>query len=282
MSFADLHMHSVHSDGEWEPERLVKAARRAGLVAIALTDHDTVNGVAQAQQAGEAHGIEVISGVELSTWEDADVHLLAYGVDVGCEELLHALGRSQRDRQERALRIVQRLEELGAPVSFERVLVEAGEGAVGRPHVARALVAAGHVGTVREAFDVYLADGKPACVQKRRLPTAEAISLVHRAGGVAVAAHPGTYGGADRLETARLAGLDGVEVLHSLHGANLVRQFTEYADRNGLAKTGGTDFHGPRGGGLDVGTVRIPYDWVEDLKDRIQRRRSTDRVTDGG
>jgi predicted metal-dependent phosphoesterase TrpH len=275
-------MHSIHSDGEWEPERLVKSARRAGLTAIALTDHDTVNGVAEAQTAGAAHDVEVITGVELSTWEDADVHLLAYGVDPNHEELVRALGRSQRDRQERALRMVQRLEELGAPVTYDRVLVEAGSGAVGRPHVARALVAAGHVSTVREAFDIFLADGKPACVEKQRLPTPDAIALVHRAGGVAVAAHPGTYGGPERLEPARLAGLDGVEVLHSLHGANLVRLFTEYADEHGMAKTGGTDFHGPRGGGLDVGSVRVPYEWVEDLKQRIEARRSAGRVTDGG
>ena len=266
-------MHSVHSDGEWTPDRLVKAARRAGLAAIALTDHDTVGGVAGAKEAGRLHDVEVLSGVELSTWDDADVHLLAYGVDTANDELGRVLGRSQADRFQRAVRIVDRLAELGAPITLGSVLDQAGEGAVGRPHVAKALVAAGHVATVREAFDVYLADGRPACVEKRKLPTAEAIALIHRAGGVAIAAHPGTYGGADRLEPARLAGLDGIEVRHSLHGPNLERAFEEYADRHGLLKTGGTDFHGPRGA-LEVGTIRIPYDWVEELKVRVERWRA--------
>jgi predicted metal-dependent phosphoesterase TrpH len=270
---ADLHMHSRASDGEWSPAKLVAAARREGLSAIALTDHDTISGLPEAEAAGQRHGIAVLAGVELSTWMGFDLHILAYGFDPEDPGLSRLLGGSAKGRRARAERIVERLNELGFALRMEDVLAEAGEGVVGRPHVARALVASGQLGSVREAFDVYLGDGKPACIDKARIEPARAIEVVHAAGGVAVCAHPGTYGGPELLDPLVDAGLDGVEVLHSLHGSNSVQSFGGFADRRGLAKTGGSDFHGPRSHGLGVGSVAIPREWLQDLEERIRRRR---------
>ena len=268
-------MHSIHSDGEWEPSRLVRAARQAGLKAIALTDHDTLSGIGDAVAAGEEDGVEILPGVEISSWLDADLHLLGYGVDPENEGLSTALEECRNDRYDRAVRIVECLGELGMPIEMSDVLREAGEGAIGRPHVARALAAAGHVGSIREAFDRWLGDGKPACIRKRRIEPDEAVSLIQRAGGVAVVAHPGTYGGPEILDPLREAGIDGVEVRHTLHGKKSEAAFTEYAESHGLLRTGGSDFHGPRPNGPSVGSVSIPYEWVEEIRERIRQRRES-------
>ncbi|HMB67801.1 MAG TPA: PHP domain-containing protein, partial [bacterium] len=211
MDTADLHMHSVRSDGEWSPARVVKEAGREGLRAVALTDHDTTEGLDEAFAAGAEHGVEVIAGVEISTWLDSDVHVLAYGFDPRDAALTALFLAARGARRERAERMVERLAELGNPISMESVLREAGDGAIGRPHVARALAKSGQVGSVREAFDRFLGDGKPACVDKMKVTPEEAARAVREAGGVTVAAHPGCYGGTALLERLADAGVDGVE-----------------------------------------------------------------------
>lgn len=277
MKSADLHMHSTFSDGDWTPEKLVKSGRRVGLAAIALTDHDSVDGLQQAVTFGLQHGIEVIPGVEISAFDDGvDLHILGYGFDPEHAELRTMLLRSQEARYTRAARMVQKLVELGAPVRLDDVLAKAEEGVIGRPHVAQALLDAGHVRSVREAFEVYLGDGKPACVEKIRVTARDAISLLHRAGGVAVAAHPGTYGGIRYLETLLQDEIDGVEVLHSLHDSISVRELEDFARANDLVTTGGSDFHGPRMGLAEIGSVKIPYEWVERLRERARSLR--DRI----
>jgi len=273
---ADLHLHSLHSDGDWAPGELVRAAEREGLRTVALTDHDAVDGVAEMREAGRAAGIEVLSGVEISTWLDGDLHLLGYGFDPEDPSLAATLARARDGRYDRAVRMTELLGELGMPLTIEQVLAEADTAAIGRPHVARALVAAGHVGSHREAFDRWLGDGKPACVEKYRVEPAEAIRLLHGAGGVAVAAHPAATGVAARLDALVERGLDGLEVLHPLHDPDDVRRFEQYADARGLLKTGGSDFHGPRGGSM-VGAVSIPDDWVDALRERIDARRTPER-----
>ncbi len=272
--FADLHLHSNHSDGDWTPRRLVKAARRAGLCAVAVTDHDTVSGVPEAAAAGRDFGVEVLSGVEISALEDGtDLHILGYGIDPGAARLVEVLNRAHEVRIDRARRMVERLAEFGMPLSFDEVLASAGGGAVGRPHVAQALRRAGYVQSEREAFDHWLGDGRPACIEKLRISASRAIALVHEAGGVALAAHPGTYGGTEYLGPLLAAGLDGVEVAHSLHDAQMSTELEEFADARGLLKAGGSDFHGPRASGVDVGSVRIPYAWVREIREGIRRRR---------
>lgn len=272
--FADLHMHSGFSDGVWRPAKLVRAACHAGLGALAITDHDDVRSFAEAEEAGREHGVRVLSGVEISTrWNGADLHLLAYGFDGGSPGLQRVLGAARTDRRARAARMTERLVELGVGVTMASVEEIAGEAAIGRPHVARALLQAGHVRTIREAFDEYLGDGKPACVQKASVTPAEAVQHVHAAGGVVVVAHPVVTGGPSELEELLSAGVDGVEVRHSLHGKNSERAFHEFTRTHGLLRTGGSDFHGPGPGGLGVGTVAVPREWWDELLEGIRGRR---------
>jgi predicted metal-dependent phosphoesterase TrpH len=237
----------------------------------------------QAKAFGEVHGIEVIPGVEISAFDEGvDLHILGYGFDPNHAELRAMLQRSQEARLTRAARMVDRLAELGAPLKLEVVLSKAEGGVVGRPHVAQALLEAGHVRSVREAFELYLGDGKPACVEKIRVTAKDAIGLLHRAGGVAVAAHPGTYGGVSYLESLLQDGIDGVEVLHSLHDSVSVRELESFARANDLVTTGGSDFHGPRMGLAEVGSVKIPYEWVERLRERARSLRERANGRDHG
>lgn len=274
VDLADLHMHSHFSDGQWSPAQLVASAKGHRLRAIALTDHDTVAGIEEAALAGRAAGIEVLVGVEISTWLDADVHLLGYGFDPEHAGVATLLASARTSRAARAELICDRLNEMGVPVSMQEILDQAAGGAIGRPHVARALVEGGHVHSFREAFDVYLGDGKPACVEKARVEPAVAIQVIHEAGGAAVAAHPGFYGGTEFLEPLVAAGLDGVEVRHGLHDEVTAREFEDFARAGGLVCTGGSDFHGPGPGRAGVGTVTIPYEWVEDLLERAAAHRA--------
>ena len=264
---ADLHLHSLRSDGAWAPRKVVRAARHAGLSAMALTDHDNVDGVAEAIAAGEDEGVLVIPGVEISTWWDTDLHLLAYGFRPGPSPLHELLDRSRDARRGRAERILERLADEGMPVTIDAVLHQAGGAAIGRPHIAQALHEAGHVGSYREAFDRWIGEGQPACVDKLRVDPHEAMELVRAAGGVTVLAHPGIYGGPEFVEPLIEMGLDGIEVRHPLHGRKSELAFDELARSNGLLRTGGSDFHRP-GGHIEVGTVTIPADWLEALLER--------------
>ncbi|MBZ0267481.1 PHP domain-containing protein [bacterium] len=283
MSFADLHTHTHYSDGEWPPAKVVRAAVHAGLSGLAITDHDDVRAFPEAEEAGAEHGVRILSGTELSTWwEETDVHLLAYGFDPGHAELGEVLQRARHGRRNRAERMTQRLTELGVGVSMERVLAIAGTGSIGRPHVARALVEAGHVPTMRAAFDLYLGDGKPACLEKPRLAPEEAVRIVHAAGGVVSVAHPVVLGGAEPLERLVDTGVDGVEVRHTLHGEKAERVFHDFARAHGMLRTGGSDFHGPRPGGPGVGAVSVPQEWWEELMDAVDSSRRAAASREGG
>ena len=210
----DLHTHSTYSDGLLSPAALVEEAAARGVRFLALTDHDTVAGIAEARAAGGRHGVEVIPGVELSAAlaPGAEVHLLGYCVDVTDAALLAGLAAYARAREERMERMVDRLRRVGAPVDPDRVRVIAGHGTVGRPHLARALVEAGHAADVADAFARYVGSGRPAFVPRPRVDPRDAIALVRAAGGVPVLAHPYSAGGVesvlDRLVPAGLAGME--------------------------------------------------------------------------
>ena len=196
--FVDLHMHSTASDGSRAPADVVRAAHAAGLAAIALTDHDTVAGLPDAQRAGAELGLRIVNGVELSAVEgEAETHLLGLHLQ-DLSVLERGLGALREMRHRRAARIVERLNELGVQVTLPDVLAEAGDGALGRPHVARAMVASGWATDVRDAFDRYLGAGKPAFVGKDQLSMSDAIAMIHDAGGLAVLAHPGWAGTRER------------------------------------------------------------------------------------
>jgi len=275
----DLHMHSIYSDGSDEPEDLVAAASRRGLRGISLTDHDTVGGVRRFLEAAAREGVPALSGVEISVdTDEGPMHLLGYGFDredAPLNDRLHWLreGRNERNRE-----ILEKLRDLGKPLSMEQVRACAGAEVVGRPHIADALVRAGLVKSRDAAFKLYLGKGGNAYVDRRRLAAAEAIALIRAAGGAAVMAHPVTMKrGARRLErlisALQKAGLSGIEVYHPEHTAKQTELYRRLADEGGLVATGGTDYHGVSSPdirlGVGFGSLRVPDDCWDALAQRL-------------
>jgi 3',5'-nucleoside bisphosphate phosphatase len=265
-------MHSTASDGAVAPAEVVAAAHRAGLCAIALTDHDTVDGVAAAQVAGEALGVRVIAGVELSAVDDGEeIHVLGLHL-AHPEHMASALDELKESRRDRAALIVERLNSLGMPVTLEAVYAAADGGAVGRPHIARALVAGGWARDFRDAFDRWLGNGKPACIEKRTVTFEEAARLIHDAGGLAVYAHPG--GEASRASLAELAslGLDAVEVRHPSHTVDEIARLSAFTTELGLVPSGGSDWHGAQEGYRALGSMKVSAEWLAQQDARLRQR----------
>lgn len=262
--FADLHVHTRASDGEMLAEEVVRQAREVGLAAIGIVDHDSVNGIEAAFEAGKKCEVEIIPGVELSAYlDDSELHILGYFIDWRDERFRAMLQKFIEVRLNRAKQMVERLRGLGLDISYEDVLVEAGDGVVGRPHVARALTKRGYVESTDRAFELYIDAGGPAYVDKYRLPSAEAIEMIQRVGGVPVLAHP-LYGFREEMLPELLKqGLGGIEVYHSKHDIFATRRFEDLARRHNLLVTGGSDSHGFD---VPIGTVRVPYKLVEKLK----------------
>lgn len=262
-SFVDLHTHSTASDGVLPPDRVVAAAHAAGISALALTDHDTVAGIPLATATGKALGVRVVCGVELSAQDgDREIHILALHVT------RHGLLESRLEffregRQRRSVQIVERLRGLGVDLTVEMVMDEAGDAAVGRPHIARAMIRAGSARDFRDAFDRYLGSGRPAFVAKQRLEAADAIAIAHEAGALAIWAHPGSDGRRARLEPLVQLGLDGVEVRHPGHMVEDVNRLLALTDFFGLVPSGGSDWHGLAEGPRTIGGMRIPAAWLE-------------------
>ena len=265
----DLHLHSTASDGILPPAKVVEAAKAAGLSVIALTDHDTVAGVNEAVEAGSALGVRVIRGVELSAHENAsgrEVHMLGLHV-TRLEALERELAALREKRMERARLIVERLTQVGVAITYESVLAQSDGGAVGRPHIARALMKAGAVGDQREAFDRYLGQGRPAFVPKSQFLIADAIRIVHEAGGLAIWAHPSQTGTRERVERLVAMGLDGLEVRHPSHSADVAASLEALCDFFGIVPSGGSDWHGPVGE-RTLGGQLIPREWL-DRQERV-------------
>ncbi|MDQ7857377.1 MAG: PHP domain-containing protein [Armatimonadota bacterium] len=271
----DLHTHTTASDGVLAPAALVEEARRWGVEVLAVSDHDTTAGLDEALGAGAALGVEVWPAVELSCDVEAgEVHMLGYFVDRTLDWFQALLSRLRDGRSLRARRMVERLAALGVPVEFDRVRQIAGEAAIGRPHVARALVEAGRVRTVAEAFDRFIGRHGPAYVERVKVTPLQAVDVIRAAGGLAVLAHPG-WGGQEGMVPALVAGgLDGIEVYHPDHTPDQVRAYAALAGRYGLLVTGGTDFHG---GGLatrvNVGSQYVPEHVLPPLRAAAARRR---------
>jgi predicted metal-dependent phosphoesterase TrpH len=270
--FVDLHTHSTASDGVRAPADVVRAAKAAGLAAFALTDHDTIAGLSDARAAGAQIGIRLIAGVELSAVEgEEETHILGLHLSE-LSALEHRLVALREMRVNRAARIVERLNALGIPLSFDAVLQHAGGGAIGRPHVARALIAGGWALDFREAFDRYLGNGRPAFVPKEHLPLAEAIELIHRAGGLAILAHPGSTCTRERIHALVSLGLDGLEILHPSHSWDDSRRFDALAAEFDLVRSGGSDWHGSPDGARTLGMMRVPAQWLTDQEMRAATR----------
>ena len=273
---ADLQLHSSASDGSDPPSEVVRRAARKGFAAIALTDHDTMAGVPEAAAEAERLGVEFLPACELSTLDDAErqIDMLAYGVAPDDHAFGETLTTIRSGRMGRAWLMVQRLNELGYGVSWERVQQIAGSENIGRPHVARAMVEAGVVPTIKAAFTPeFILDGGRCYVQRVKISPEEAIERIHAAGGVAVAAHPGRTGlSDDDVGTLAAAGLDGIEVFYPHHSTAESTRFAELASRFGLLVTGGSDDHGSINEGRLMGRVRLPYHHVERLKAAIRDR----------
>ena len=261
----DLHSHTIFSDGLLTPEELVARAVQKGLVALAITDHDSVEALPRALAAAPA-GLELVPGVEISTSLDGlDLHLLGYYVDSEHRGLLERLERFHGERRDRASAIVRRLATLGMPLDEEQVLASAGPGVVGRPHIATALVTAGYVLDFDEAFRRYLGIQGSAYVARPHFHPDEAIAMIHAANGVSVLAHPGPMLTDATVQRLVSGGLRGIEVWHPLHGGATTRRYRELVRVMGLIETGGSDFHGqPRG--TDLGDMAVPASVLDRLK----------------
>jgi predicted metal-dependent phosphoesterase TrpH len=276
--FVDLHSHSTASDGSRSPRAVVAAARAAGLSAIALTDHDTMAGIDEATDAGRQLGVRVVPGVELSAIDgDREVHVL--GLHIERAAALETMLREFREsRHVRAEQIVAKLNALAIPITFDAVLAQAAGGAIGRPHIARALIAEGWARDSRDAFDRYLGAGKPAYVPKQRLSVAEAIALIHTGSGIAVLAHPGGEGRRELVERFVALGLDGLEVRHPGHSAEDVARLGALVDFFRLVPSGGSDWHGAAEGSRTLGVMRVPGSWLDRQDARVADRRASPQV----
>jgi predicted metal-dependent phosphoesterase TrpH len=277
MGYVDLHLHTTASDGVMSPSEIVRYAKAKGLQAIAITDHDTIEGLEEGLSEGEKIGFEVIPGVEISAEHSpGSMHLLGFFIDNHHPFLNERLEYLQKARTERNPKIVEKLNRLGIKITYEEVLKASGGGQVGRPHFAQVLLEKKYVKNFQDAFDRFLKKGAPAYVDKFRFTAKEALHFINGAKGVAVLAHPNTLNmdGYSELEDLVLQlteeGLKGIEVYYPEHSALKVAQYKTLAQRYGLLMTGGTDYHGIEKNGLDIGVgrgeMKLPYSIVEGLK----------------
>jgi len=273
----DLHSHTLHSDGDRSPAQLFAEAKTAGVEVLAVTDHDTVFGLEECRVASEASGVRFVTGIELSCeLHGREVHVLGHFIDPrapALERMASGMLAERRERMERMVALAQRMGFSG--VTMERVVAASGGENLGRPHLARALVDCGHAQSMNDAFDRFLRTNGPLWVDRKRLPTEEAIRLVHEAGGTASIAHPGANG-ISRQELNALAaeGLDGVEAWHPEHPPNQAEAFVRWADELGLVVTAGSDYHGP---GVQpdrkLGDRTLPPDRFAALEQRAKAHR---------
>ncbi|MEA1904568.1 MAG: PHP domain-containing protein [Candidatus Hadarchaeota archaeon] len=266
-----MHVHTRASDGLLKPEKMVKRAHKAGLAAIAISDHDTVAGVEPAIWEAKKYNIEIIPAIELSCgFNKHEIHMLGYYVDWQSEWFKKKLSVFQEVRRERAKKMIEKLRKLGITTPYNLIIALNG-GVIGRPHIARALLERGYIKTFQEAFDRYLRAGKPAYVSKYPLTVIEAIKLIRRAGGLPVLAHP-VWAHADKMLPEMVeAGLGGLEVYHTDHDAETSKHYRKLAKKYGLLMTGGSDSHGAED--VPVGYVRVPYSLVEKVKNSLSKSR---------
>ncbi len=243
--FADLHTHSHFSDGTLSPSGVISLAKLRGISVLALTDHDTTEGIEEAVRAGEYYGVQVIPGVELSCeYDGIEVHILGYFIDLTNAELQRALDRQRGRRRDRMDQMLQRLSEAGIRISLDEVLGLARFGVVGRPHLAQVLVRKGYVRDLRSAYDLYIGHNRPYYVPTLRMDVYEAIDLIRSAGGLPVLAHPVFIPSRILPELLSRFAFWGMEVIYPEHPPRFVEQLRALAREKGLAITGGSDFHG--------------------------------------
>jgi len=279
----DLHIHSNASDGTFSPEQILDQALDSNLAAIAITDHDTINGSKEALRIGPPPEVEFLTGVEISANPpvsfpcSGSFHILGYAIDLEHPALNQMLEELQQARKNRNPRIIQTLNELGFPMTMDEVESEMGDGQMGRPHIAKVMIKKGYAKSINEVFDKYLGKDKPAYVDKYRMESDQAIELISNAGGIPVLAHPGLIEPTTDLpfenliKTLTSTGLKGIEVYYPEHSPESVAEYSALADRHGLLMTGGTDFHGALKPDLKMGFGKgdffVPYELYEKLMD---------------
>ena len=267
-------MHTTASDGVYPPHKVVQFALEFGLDAIAITDHDTTDGIQPAREAAIDKPIEVIAGVELGCENDVrDVHILGYYIDIENAELQKAFQEMRHVRETRAESMIQKMGEMGVRISLERVKEIAGKAPIVRPHIAKAMIEAHAVPDMQTAFEKYIGNDAPAYAPRMRLLPERAIEIIHNAGGVAILAHAGRY--ASPLEVANEMvdyGIDGIEVFYPTHEPEFREALLKIANERGLLVTGGSDFHRPNGdGSLPLGSEDVPLEIIEKLRDKSRQ-----------
>lgn len=265
---ADLHVHTNCSDGTFTPKQVVEHAEKIGLSCIAITDHDTINGIRPALEAAKGMDLEIVPGIEFTTEMDGvEVHMLGYLIDYEKKWFTEELKSLLKMREKRMTRMLECLKEKGINLAVEDVRGISGEGSLGRLHLAKLLFERGHVPSVKEAFNRFIGNGKPCYVKGDRISPIDVIKMIAKLKGVSVLAHPHLMGKDDFIEKFVKAGLRGIEVYHTDHAEAVVNHYKKIADRFGLVATGGSDCHGIGKGKILMGTVTVPYEVVEKLKD---------------
>lgn len=241
---ADLHVHTVASDGTLTSYEIVQWAHKKNIKAIGITDHDTTEGIFNAIESAKEYDIIIVPGIEISCiYENEEIHILGYYIDYECKNILEITKILKESRLSRGEKIVKKLNELGLNLSIDDIHEIAGKGVIGRPHIARAMIEKNYVSTIEEAFEIYIGRSKPAYVERFRLSIEEGISLIHNAGGAAVIAHPGLINNEKATEEAIKLKVDGIEAIHSKHSVEETIKYSKLADKYNLIITGGSDFH---------------------------------------
>ncbi len=275
MRKADLHMHTNHSDGQHSVEELIKLCKSAGLDIISITDHDTISAINEAVEIGKEYGIEVIPGLEISSdFLDYDIHILAYFFDVNSKELEEYLNFFRAERYKRAIRIINRLNEIGLTITIEDVLEVAGNSTLGRPHIARAMVNKNLVSNFYEAFNKYIGNGCIAYEKKVHLSPQSACKIISDAGGLSFIAHPNNMP-EDIIKILIESGIDGIEVIHPSHLSNKTEFFRGIVNEYFLLESGGSDFHGgDRDDVSNLGKYYISGAKVDAMRNHLMRNRA--------
>lgn len=265
--YADLHLHTVFSDGTYTPPELVSASVKAGLSAIAITDHDTVEAITPAIEPAKKEGIELLPGIELTVeYEGIEIHMLGYLVDYKCATLGKRIKTLKHNRIERVYKICDKLKKMGVPLEPQAVFDIAGEGTVGRLHIARAMLKQNLVKSIYDAFKVYIGDKCPAYALGFRFSPQQAIELIRGAGGISVLAHPYLMNNDELVSKFAALGLMGLEVYYPEHTRSLVNHYLAIARKYNLLVTGGSDYHGDAKPNVKLGCLKVDYELVEKLK----------------
>ncbi|MBU4346161.1 MAG: PHP domain-containing protein [Candidatus Omnitrophica bacterium] len=268
MRFADLHLHTLFSDGTYTPQELILEASKRDLSAIGLVDHDTVDGVEATFKAAKSKNIEVLAGIELSSeYDGKEIHILGYLIDYKNKRLMGELDSLKKNRIERAYKIIDKLKGMNIELEPKAVFAMARGGIVSRLHIAQAMVKVGQISSTAEAFRKYIGDKCPACVLDFKLSTQEAIKLIRDAGGIPVLAHPYTVNRDELISRFIDYGLMGLEVYYPEHTQSMVNFYLDLAKKFNLLVTGGSDCHGLAKPAVKIGSIKIPYVLVERLKE---------------